>query len=462
MRPRHALALLLVSAVALAEERVPLQDRYTAEVERIREAASQSDVAYRRLQTLCDDIGHRISGSDELERAIDWAHGLMREDGLSVHTEPVQVPKWVRGEESARVVVPYQRDLQVLGLGMTVAGELRAEVVAVSSWEELEALDDSAIEGRIVLYDVPFTTYGETVQYRGKGPVEAAKRGAVAVLIRSVTSQSLQTPHTGGTGYEDDVPKIPAAALTIEDATWIHRLLDQGSTVEVELTLSGEHHGMVESRNLIGELPGTELPDEVVVVGCHIDSWDVGQGAQDDGAGCLIAWESVRLLRELDMVPRRSVRVVLFTNEENGLGGGRNYAEVHADELVDHQALLESDTGNGLAGGFRLDTSGLSEANALRTQGLVAELGELLDGHITLGHAGADIGPSARGGVPGLGLAHDASTYWPIHHTHADTFDKIVEEDLQANIGMMAAAVWVLAEMEERLVLPEDKRRSRR
>jgi len=457
-----AVFALFACATATAEERVPLHDRYVDEVATIRAAAAENTVAYARLQTLCDDIGHRISGSDELERAIDWAEGLMREDGLVVTTEPVQVPKWVRGEESARVVVPYEKELEILGLGMTVAGEVKAEVVAVSSWEELEALDASAIEGRIVLFDVPFTTYEQTVQFRGKGPVEAAKRGAVAVLIRSVTPISLQTPHTGATRYDEgeEVPPIPAAALTIEDAAWIHRLLDTGSTVEVELKLSGEHHGMVPSRNLLGEIPGRELPDEVVVVGCHIDSWDVGQGAQDDGAGCLIAWEAVRLLHELDMTPRRTVRAVLFTNEENGLGGGRAYAEVHADEV--HQALFESDTGNGLADGFRLDTSGLSTANALRVQGLSAELHQLLGGDQTLGYAGADIGPRIRAGSPGFGLAHDTATYWPIHHTHADTFEKIVLEDLQANIGMMAAAVWVVAEMEEPLALPEKKKKRRK
>lgn len=461
MRPHLALIILATTAFAtagLASERVPLQERYAEEVEKIREAASTNEVAYSRLQSLCDDIGHRISGSPQLERAIDWAEGLMREDGLVVRTESVQVPKWVRGEESARVVVPYEKDLEILGLGMTVAGDVKAEVVAVSSWEELEALDDSAIAGRIVLFDVPFTGYGATVQYRGKGPVEAARRGAVGMLIRSVTPVSLNTPHTGATRYDEEVPKIPAAALTIEDAAWIHRLLDAGSTVEVELKLSGDHQGMVTSRNLIGEIPGRELPEEIVVVGCHIDSWDVGQGAQDDGAGCLIAWESVRLLHELEMVPRRTVRVVLFTNEENGLGGGRAYAETHADEV--HQALFESDTGNGLADGFRLDTSGLSDANAYRTQGLVLELANLIDGRIVLGYAGADIGPRAHGepGAPALGMNHDTTTYWPIHHTEADTFDKVVKEDLQANIGTMAAAVWVLAEMEEPLVLPEKKR----
>ncbi|MCP4804956.1 MAG: M20/M25/M40 family metallo-hydrolase [Proteobacteria bacterium] len=447
--------LLVFLSAAAAEERVALADRYAEDVERISAAAHASEIAYSRLQSLCDDIGCRISGSPELEHAIDWAAALMGEDGLDVVTEPVEVPKWVRGEESARVTLPVERNLHVLGLGMTVAGDLEAPLVAVSSWDELAALDDAAIAGKIVLFDVPFTGYGETVQYRSKGPIEAGKRGAVAVLIRSVTSHSLQTPHTGATRYDPEVtPAIPAAALSVEDASWLHRLLDAGTDVKVHLKLSGDHQGMVESRNLLAEIPGRESPEEVVVVGCHIDSWDVGQGAQDDGAGCLIAWEAVRLLHELDLQPRRTIRAVLFTNEENGLGGGVAYAEAHKDEF--HQALIESDTGNGIADGFRVHLTMEDDDVLLRAQGLLYELGAALapigGGTMVSGYSGADIGPTVRTGVPGLGMNHDSSTYWPIHHTEADTFDKIVLEDLQHNTALMAAAAWVLAEMPERLI----------
>ncbi len=457
--------LLLCATVTWAAEPVEqrVHERYGEQVARVFEAASTSAVAYERLRVLCDEIGHRISGSPQLEAAIDWAAAEMRADGLVVRTEEVMVPRWVRGAESVTLLQPVQRELAMVGLGMSIGGSVRAEVVAVRDFAELAALPDEAIAGKIVLFDTPFSTYGETVGTRGGAAVEAARRGAVGALIRSVGSASLNTPHTGAMYYEDGVPQIPAAALSIEHASWLHRLADSGQTVEVELSMSAEHQGMVPSRNLIAELPGRELPDEVVVVSCHYDSWDVGQGAQDDGAGCLMAWEALRLIQELDMVPRRTLRAVLYTNEENGLGGGKAYAEAHADELSLHQAMIESDIGNGIARGFRVDLRGLEEPQRLRAQGLLWELGQALApwSEMVAGYSGADIGPSVAQGVPGLGVAHDSSLYFHIHHTEADTFDKIVLEDLQHNAGLVAAAAWVLAEMPERLVEPTNKRQRR-
>ena len=458
--------LLLCSMTAWASEPPAerrVHERYAEEVAAIFEAASQDTTAYERLRVLCDEIGHRLSGSPQLETAIDWAAEGMREDGLVVRTEDVQVPRWVRGEESATLLQPMQRELSMLGLGMSVGGTVRAEVVVVEDFEELASLPDQAIEGKIVLFDKPFTTYGQTVGIRGGAAVEAAKRGAVGALIRSVGSDSLNTPHTGAMHYQEGVPQIPAAALSIEHAAWLHRLHDSGQTVEVELKMEAEHQGMVTSSNLIAELPGRERPDEVVVVSCHYDSWDVGQGAQDDGAGCLMAWETLRLLKELDMTPRRTIRAVLYTNEENGLGGGKAYAEAHADELPMHQAMIESDIGNGFADGFRVDLRGVDEAARLRAQGLLWEVGQVLAPYskMVAGYSGADIGPSVKLGVPGLGVAHDRSLYFHIHHTEADTFDKIVLEDLQHNTGLIAAAAWVLAEMPERLVEPAKKRKRR-
>ncbi len=449
------------NAVEPAEERV--HERYPDQVAALFAAAAESTLAYDRLRVLCDEIGHRISGSPQLEAAIDWAAGEMAADGLVVRTEEVMVPRWVRGEESVTLLQPVNRELAMLGLGMSVGGDVTAEVVAVESFEELAALPDEAIAGKIVLFDAPFVTYGQTVGVRGGAAVHAARRGAVGALIRSVGSASLNTPHTGAMYYEEGVPQIPAAALSHEHAAWLHRLADSGQTVEVRLKMAAEHQGMVPSRNLIAELPGRELPEEVVVVSCHYDSWDVGQGAQDDGAGCMMAWDALRLIQALDMVPRRTLRAVLYTNEENGLGGGKAYAEAHADELALHQAMIESDIGNGIADGFRVDLRGLDEPQRLRAQGLLWELGQALSpfSEMVPGYSGADIGPSVAQGVPGLGVGHDSSLYFHIHHTEADTFDKIVLEDLQHNAGLIAAAAWVLAEMPERLVEPTKTRRRR-
>lgn len=452
---RFVLPLCALSLVAAGLPGLP--GNHSETVDGLYRAAHESDVAYERLRWLCEVIGHRLSGSAQLEEAFDWAAAQMREDGLQVTEQPVMVPHWVRGEESLTLLAPTERPLQVLGLGMTVAGDVEAEVVVVSSFEELEQTD---VSGRIVLYDVPFTTYGETVQYRGAGPRRAAAKGAVGVLVRSVTPVSLSTPHTGATrAPEEGVPAIPAAAVTVEDAAWMHGLQDRGIPIRVHLHLSGELLDESPSRNLIGDLPGRELPDEAVLLGCHYDSWDVGQGAQDDGAGCMIAWEAVRLISLLPEPPRRTVRVVLYTNEENGLRGGVAYAE----ELFDSPrivAAIESDTGNGRADGFRVD---LRMEDPTRSQSAVWELGAALEaiggGHMSPGYSGADVGPLAARGVPSFGMNHDTTTYWPIHHTWADTFDKIVLEDLQHNAGVMAAMAWMLAEREEPLVVETRRRR---
>jgi len=445
----------LIAATLMIAAQLPEEHPQT--VRHLYTSALDSTVAYERLRSLCQVIGHRLSGSPQLEEAIDWASATLKEDGFVVTEQPVTVPHWVRGEESLTLLAPVERELQILGLGMSVGGEVEAELVVVSSWEELEETD---VSGKIVLYDVPFTTYGETVKYRGGGPSAAAKKGAVAVLMRSVTPVSLYTPHTGATRYDDEVPRIPAAAVTVEDAIWLHGLQERGIPVRLKLSMGAQHLEDASSRNLIADLPGRSLPDEAVVVGCHFDSWDVGQGAQDDGAGCLIAWEAARLISELPEPPRRTVRLVLFTNEENGLRGGTAFAAEMDDKRV--VAALESDTGNGRADGFRVDLR-MEDTQAAQSgvYELTAALEPIGGSKLVPGYAGADVGPLAAQGIPSFGMRHDTTTYWPIHHTRADTFDKIVLEDLQHNAGLMAAMVWLLAEMEEPLV-PSKKKRWKR
>ena len=445
----YLLSLSLTAPHAQAEELH--QPEAVQNAKALFDRAAESERAYFNLEHLADHIGHRLSGSESLKEAIQWASSEMKAGGLDVRLQSVQVPHWERGVESAQLLSPVARNLEILGLGMTVGGDVEADVVVLTSFEELESTD---VTGKIVLFDVPFTTYSETVAYRTKGPSRCAEKGAVAMLVRSISPESLYTPHTGTLRYSDSAPQIPAAAVTLEDAAWLHRIADDGESIRIRLSLGAQHHGMVESHNVIADLPGREIQDEAVLVACHLDSWDVGQGAQDDGAGCMIAWESAQLLLDLGLTPRRTVRVVMYTAEENGIWGGKAYAEeeFHTLRLV---AALESDSGNGVARSLRLDLSGYSEDLHPVINTRVAEFAEAMRSvgleSIAPGYSGADILPSVKKGVVGFGLGHDTSDYWPIHHTHADTFEKIIPEDLAHNVGMMAAAVYLLAEAERPL-----------
>ncbi len=417
--------------------------------------ALTSAEAFEELTELCDTIGHRLTGSPALEQAVDWGLAQMEADGLSTRGQEVPVQRWRRNTESLELLTPMPRSLALLGLGWTVATPpegIEAEVIVAHSFEHLAELGE-AVAGRIVLFEVPFTGYGPTVAYRLGGASAAAKLGAVAVLVRSVAPAGLYTPHTGTLVYEDDAPKIPAAAITAEDAAWISRLRARGEPVRVRLTLGAEDAGAGTSRNAIGEIRGREKPDEVVVLSCHLDSWDVGQGAQDDGAGCAAAMEAGRLIAALPVAPRRTVRVVLYTNEENGLAGGRHYAEQATER---HIGAIESDTGMGAPAGFRLDIRAEDEAAqqarlAAVTEALapISALLVALDaGGLRPAYAGADIAPLIKGGAIGLGVDHDTTSYWPIHHTSADTLDKVDPDNLRRTAAVMAVMGYALAELE--------------
>ena len=422
--------------------------------------AMVSDTAYDRLVELCDGIGHRLSGSSTLDEAINWAEKTMRNDGLDTRKEPVMVPRWVRGKESLRMTAPRPQELELLTLGMSVgtpAEGIETSVVVVDSFEHLDRLGKE-VAGQIVLYDVPFTTYYENVQYRTKGPSRAAAHGAVAVLVRSVTPSSLSTPHTGTLKYTAGVQQIPAAAITIEAATQIRRLNENGQNVHLKLTLGAKMDGDVESANVIGEVRGTKYPEEVVVLACHLDSWDVGTGAQDDGAGCVAAMEATRLIAQSSRKPKRTVRAVLFTNEENGLGGGKAYAEQHANSLVKHKGMIEMDTGSGQPLGFRVDArpKGSEEEVAAEKERILNALQPLIPLFESTGatqwfhsYGGADIGPSVDQGVLGFGVHQDTTNYWPIHHTVADTVDKVDKNLLNKNVAAMAVLAYILADWDE-------------
>jgi len=415
------------------------------------QAALENPVAWKRLGDLVDTFGPRLSGSESLEAALDWILEAMEDDGLeNVRAEPVMVPRWIRGEEVAELLFPRPKRLDILGLGPSVPtppGGIQAEVLVVGSFQELEARATEA-RGKIVLFDVPFTSYGETVQYRSRGAVAAARAGAVASLIRSVTPFSMNTPHTGGMGYQDDVPRIPHAALTLEDAAMLSRIQDRGERIEIFLAMESQDEGMVPSRNVMAEVVGREYPNEVVILGGHTDSWDVGQGAMDDAGGVVAAWEAVRLMKELGLRPRRTVRVVGWTAEEVGIYGGEAYAEAPARTREEHVAGMESDSGVFSPRGFGF--TGSDEAFSV-----VREIGRILEpigaGEITRGGGGADIGPMMELGMPGMGLNVDETRYFWYHHTNADTLDKLDPDEVARCVAAMAVMAYVIADLPDPL-----------
>ncbi len=444
----------------------PIADQYREVAAKIIAAAEKDDGGWKKLQHLTDHIGHRISGSPALDRATEWAIAAMRADGHeNVHGEKVMVPKWVRGEEWGSIKTPIERPLALLQLGnsaATPARGLTAPVVVVSSFDELDKLD---VKGKIVLFNHPMRAwnekegpgYGEAVEYRNNGPSRASKLGAAAVLVRSVTNTSFRSPHTGNTKFETGVKPIPAAAVSVEDAALMARLAAEGEKVSVELRTSGKLHKDVPSQNVIAEIRGREKPDEVVVMGGHIDSWDVGQGAHDDGGGCVITMQALTLLRQLGLTPRRTIRVVLFTNEENGLKGAKQYVIDHAAEMDRHVLALEADTGVFAPRGFEI----AGDADAIRRATDIATLLEPLGAtRMDFSDAGTDVGELVDKKVVGLGLSMDSSTYFDYHHSQADTLDKVRPEDLRRDIAAVAVMVYVIADMPDRLgvgVAPPEK-----
>ena len=451
---RSARLLACVAAVALASpvaSQEGIAGRYRETANRLIAAATSDSATFARLTRLTDAFGSRFSGSESLERAIDWILGEMKKDSLeNVRGEPVMVPHWVRGSESLRLLVPRPRALSMLGLGGSIATPpegITADVIVVGSFEELRERGEDA-RGKIVLFDAPFTSYGQTVAYRVNGAIEAARVGAVASLIRSVTPYSQQTPHTGGMRYDSSVTRIPHAAMTVEDAMMLHRMQDRGERIRVTLTMSARTLPDVQSRNIVAELRGSELPNEVVVLGGHIDSWDVGTGAMDDAGGSVAAWEAVRLMKQLGLRPRRTVRVVLWTNEENGLRGATGYRDAHRTELDDHVLAIESD-----AGVFRPTGFGFGGSDSAFT--IVREIARLLApigaDTITRPGGGADIGPIMALGVPGMGLQVDGTRYFWYHHTDADTIDKLDPAEVARCVAALAVMAFIVADLPEPL-----------
>jgi carboxypeptidase Q len=447
-----AAILAALSADAGAQAGPGWINAYRDTAARLIKAATADDFAWQRLAEFTDTYGNRLSGSENLTRAIAWAAEAMKKDGLeNVHTEKVMVPKWTRGRESAEIIDPPRHALTILGLGGTIAtppNGLEAEVLVVESFNELRTRAADA-KGRIVLFNEPFTNYADTVTYRTGSARAAAQAGAVGVLIRSVGPVGLRTPHTGSVQYQSDLPPIPAAAITGEDANRIARLSARGRKVRIHLSLEGHSEPEAESANVVAEIRGRERPDEVVVLGGHIDSWDVGAGASDDGVGCVITWEALRLMKKIGVSPRRTVRLVLWTNEENGTRGAAAYAEKYASTAMNHVFALEADSGVFEPARFGF-TGSLAARNVIRD--ITSLLAPLNLAETISGGGGADIDPIAQAGrAPTMAYMGDPTRYFTIHHTPADTVERIAPEEVSKGAAAIAVVTYVIADMPERL-----------
>ncbi len=455
--PRLALAAL--AALSLSARPSPAKPPPDAAARLIGTALTDG-MAWARLSELTDGIGPRLTGSPGAAAAVDWALRRLREDGLSAWTEPVKVPHGVRGEERAEAVLESGRrqPLAVTALGGspgTPPGGIEAEVVEARSLEDLRALGDRA-RGRIVLFqhDMPaHGGYGDSVRLRSRGPAEAARAGAVGALVRSLATASLRDPHTGQTTFPAGAPAVPAAGISVEDAELLHRLVAKGP-VRVKLVL-GCGPGQppeVDSANVVAEIRGREKPEEVVVLAAHLDSWDLATGAVDDGAGVAMVMEAMRAVARLGVAPRRTLRAVLYMNEEDGLSGGIAYADRHASELPRHVAALEADSGAARPLGFKVDAGGGAEAAVGRLAAPLAGIGATA---VREGDGGADISPLRYAQVPALGLWQDTAHYFDWHHSGADTLDKVSPQELAASAAAVAAMGWTLAEAAETLPRPD-------
>ena len=438
------------------------------ELRRLQQAALASDYAYRQVAHLANNIGPRLSGSAQAAKAVEYVANELKAIGCEVQLERVMVPHWERGEETAALVqFPGQaanttQKIVLCALGGSVATApqgIEADVLVARNFDELKPLPGATVAGKIVMFNYAFDrqmaaqghggeAYGEAVVYRSKGPSAAARQGAVACLIRSVGGADYRLPHTGQTDYAADAPKIPAAAVTAEDADLIADLVQQGP-VKMKLVLTPQTLPNVESANVIADIKGTEHPEQMMIVSGHLDSWDMGRGALDDAAGVGVSMETANLIQKLHLKPRRTIRVIAWMNEENGLAGSKQYAKDHEKEIPNHFAAMETDNGAGHPIGIHV--KGKFEIKKLLAP-VLAVLQESGAGGTNFSeHIGADIEPLEKAGIPAFSPIQDSRFYFNYHHTAADTLDKIVPKELAENSAVVAVAAYALANMEQPL-----------
>jgi carboxypeptidase Q len=462
--------LVLGFAVVLAAAALAAVKPATLPPETVRTAVGLRDrilagsKAVDWVRDITDLAGPRMPGSAGDRAAVALTVAMLKQQGFAnVRAEKVIVPVWQRGVETGEIVSPVHQTLVLTALGGSVGtpdGGLQGEVVRFTSLEELVAAGSSA-RGKIAFIDRPTARtsdgsgYGSAGAVRGQGASAAARHGAIGLLIRSIGTDDDRLPHTGGMTYEKDAPKIPAAALAAPDASLMARLLARGP-VQVRITLGCRTLPDGESANVIGEIPGRDLPQEIVLLGAHLDSWDLGTGALDDAAGCGIVIEAARQIGLLPRRPGRTIRVVLFANEEHGLKGGKTYAEAHASELPSHVAAFEADLGQGPPLGFSWSAGPSAEAVLAAITGLLAPIGA--DALTPLDVGGADLIYLLPSGIPSLGLSLDATEYFDYHHTANDNFDRIDPEVLDRSTASAAVLAYVLADVPPLDRIPVEKR----
>ncbi len=462
LKNRLRVWLLAAAVVAASPVVAQHQQNYatdSATIKKIYDNALTSYKSYEDLRFLTKNIGARLSGSPQAAAAVEWSRQVMNEMGLDkVYVQEVMVPYWVRGDkEIARInsSITGPIDTNILALGGSVGtGEtgLSAEVVEVHNFEELEKLGKKKVKGKIVFFNRPFdnthvhtmAAYSGAVDQRGGGPVAAAKLGAVGVIVRSMANEIQDVAHTGGTRYQDGVTKIPAAAISTRDANKLSELLKTDPDLKFYMRMTSKTLPDVLSYNVIGEITGTEKPDEIIVVGGHLDSWDIGEGAHDDGTGIVQSMDVLRMFKELGIKPKRTIRAVMFMNEENGLRGGRKYAELAMKNNEKHIAAIESDAGGFTPRGFGIDGSAAQIQKALTWKPLLAPYGLH---EIGPGYGGADIGPlKGQGTVALIGFKPDSQRYFDYHHTEIDTFETVNRREMQLGAASMAALVYLISQ----------------
>jgi carboxypeptidase Q len=424
-------------------------DRYRTIQEKLLKAGLSENGAFAYLTTLTREAGHRLSGSEGSLRAIEVTRKMLEDLGCDgVGIESVMVPTWVRGpvEEAAVVAPGKMQPLSICALGGSIAtpqAGIVAEVCEVHSFEELRGMGDRA-SGKIIFFNRPmdpavletFEGYGGAVDQRASGAVEAARAGGVAALVRSITSAQDDVPHTGSMQYRNGVPRVPVAALSARGANLLSALLRREGHATVRMRLSCETLPDSPSGNVLGQITGCERPEEVILVGGHLDSWDVGTGAHDDGSGCAQAIEVLRLLKKLELKPRRTIRAVLFMNEENGSRGGTAYAENPSRAREKHVAALESDRGGFAPRAFTVEGDPTHAKRLSRWLPLFEEMGIC---RVMPGGSGVDVSPTVAKGVAGIGLVVESHRYFDYHHSANDTIDKVNPRELE--LGAIAEAL---------------------
>jgi carboxypeptidase Q len=479
-----ALILLIAAHSALAESRHPeagptpsaspnatpivFSEQTLADLKRLQQAALASDYAFKQVAHLADNIGPRLSGSAQAAEAVNYVAAEMKALGCEVQLERVMVPHWVRGIETGELTkFPGQASgttqkivLCALGPSVPTPTEgVTADTLCVRDFDELKSLPREKVTGKIVLFNHAFDkqmaaqghggeAYGQAVVYRSDGPVAAARLGAVACLIRSVGGAECRIPHAGQTNYKDDVAKIPAAAVTAEDADLIAYLTGQGQT-RMHLVLTPETLPDAESANVIADIKGSAQPEQIVIVSGHLDSWDLGTGAIDDAAGVAVAMEVAHLIQQLHLKPKRTIRMIAWMNEENGSRGSKQYEKDHASEFASHFAVSETDLGAGHPVGLNLKSKPEVKKMFEPVAQLLQEIGA---GTLNLAeHVGADTDPMEKAAVPAFSPMQDSRFYFNYHHTAADTLDKIVLRELQENAAVIAVAAYAFANAEQSL-----------